>query len=207
MFDTELIINYYNSKDFLPLIDNKNINFKIYNKTNISLHNEISTKNNVEEILISNLGREAYCYLYHIVNNYNNLAETNIFIQDDFNNHQFDVSDFFSKLECNKDKPFYQFPCKYHGYNSIINRTVLDGFVSRIHLGIDRDFYIKEFAEKFNFNLIVEYTTETGAFFMVKRETILKHSKEKYKQLMEWFLLDQPYNEQVVEHSWPLIFQ
>jgi hypothetical protein len=205
MFNKELIVNYYSSKDFLSLIDHKDIKFKIYNKTKTSLYDEIGTRSNVEEIMIDNIGREAYCYLQHIINNYDSLAETNIFIQDDFNNHQFGAPDFFFKLEDNKDKPFYQFPSKYHTVPWVINRTVTNGFVSCVH--DNRDLLIKEFTEQFQFNLIPEYVTETGAFFAVKKEMILKHSKEKYKQLMEWFLLDQPYNEIVMEHSWPIVFQ
>ena len=55
MFNKELIVNYYSSKDFLSLIDHKDIKFKIYNKTKTSLYDEIGTRSNVEEIMIDNI--------------------------------------------------------------------------------------------------------------------------------------------------------
>jgi hypothetical protein len=70
---TEIVIARYNENlDWIKLLPN-DIKITIYNKG----------KNDIEYpfIPLKNIGRESHTYLYHIIMNYNNLADTTIFCQ------------------------------------------------------------------------------------------------------------------------------
>ena len=74
MFD--LVVSRYNENlDWIRISSNPNIKEKIYNKG----ANDIIE----ETILLPNIGREAQTWIFHILSNYNNLAEYTIFLQGD----------------------------------------------------------------------------------------------------------------------------
>jgi hypothetical protein len=195
----EIIINYYNSLDFIDIINCIEPDFKItvYNKSS----NIIGDLDN--EILVENIGRESHTYLNHIINNYDNLSDITIFIQDDFCNHLFNFDYFNDKLNLNQTQDFYQFPCSWRIGYGIISRNIVNGYLDLFTLPNNNS--IKEFSETFNINLPVEYTTETCAHFLVSKDRILKHSKEKYKKILEWVLSDER-NGYTMEHTWKLLF-
>ncbi len=90
--NTEIVIARYNENlDWLDKIP-KDIKITIYNKG----INDI----NRPFIQLPNIGRESHTYLYHIINNYDNLAEQTIFCQGDSIFH----SPGFIDLLFNKDK-------------------------------------------------------------------------------------------------------
>lgn len=70
--EKQVVIARYNEN--LDWINQLNLPFVIYNKGEIT---------NLPSIQLQNIGREAHSYLYHIVNNYNNLADITYFIQGD----------------------------------------------------------------------------------------------------------------------------
>jgi hypothetical protein len=201
----DLVISYYNSLDFKDLlkeIDN-DFNTFIYNKSGVELK-DLSKNHN--QIMIENIGREGHTYLTHIINNYDNLSDITIFIQDDFYNHLFRISYFMDKLNENINKPFYQYPCSWRvgdGY-STISRTIINGFLDLSSWQPD-NFAIKHFSERFGLNLPDYYVSETCAHFFVSKEKILKHSKEKYKEMLNW-LLSFDGNGYTLEHAWTIIF-
>jgi hypothetical protein len=200
----DLVINYYNSLEFKDLLNEigDDFNVNIYNKSGIEL-SDLSP--NHKQIMVDNIGREGHTYLTHIINNYDNLADLTIFIQDDFYNHLFRLSYFFDKLNENIDKTFYQYPCSWRvgdGY-STISRTIINGFIDLFTM--PNNYAIREFTEKFNLDLPNDYTTETCAHFFVSKQNILKHPKEKYINILEWLLNDER-NGFVLEHAWTIIF-
>jgi len=76
MVKTEIVIARYNENlDWLKSIP-KTIKITIYNKGN---ENNI----NYPFIKLPNIGRESHTYLYHIIHNYNQLADQTIFCQGD----------------------------------------------------------------------------------------------------------------------------
>ena len=202
----DLVINYYNSLDFKDLLNEvkDEFNVNIINKSGVEL---IDLFPNCKQIMSDNIGREGHSYLTHIINNYDNLADLTIFMQDDFYNHLFRLSYFFDKLNENMDKEFYQFPCSWRvgdGY-STFSRPVINGYVDLITTQPD-SFSVKKFAEKFELNLPSHYVSETCAFFFVKKERILRHSKEKYKNILDW-LLTFDGNGYTLEHAWTIVFR
>ena len=73
--DTSIIISRYN-EDLSWLDKYKEFNLIIYNK---GLNNIRNKFNNL--IKLPNVGRESHSWLFHIIKNYNNLSDVNIFLQ------------------------------------------------------------------------------------------------------------------------------
>jgi hypothetical protein len=75
----EIVVARYNEDlSWLEKIP-KNIKITIYNKGDVIINNI----NKAQIIPLPNIGRESHTYIYHIVKNYNNLADTTIFCQGD----------------------------------------------------------------------------------------------------------------------------
>lgn len=75
----DLVIAFYKELESIKMFKkfSKNFNYNqiLYNKSEIKL-NDLSFK----EICLPNIGLHTHTYLYHIINNYNNLSEVTIFL-------------------------------------------------------------------------------------------------------------------------------
>ena len=207
MTSCDIIVSYYNNKNFLELLDlfgNKFLyKYKVivYNKSGY----EITLKNNSIQKHLNNIGREGETYLNHIINNYSNLSEYTIFIQDDTNNHIGDYNKFvnFCNNIINKKQQFALYPSAWRVGGSVIRRTITNG-ICNLHTLPSKD-SIKICCEKYGINLPKQYTTETCAFFICHKNSILNYEKNFYIKLREW-LLSENSNGFVLEHIWKLIF-
>jgi hypothetical protein len=85
----------------------------------------------------------------------------------------------------------------------VYRRTIING-IHDLHTFPSKN-SIKIFCEKHNINLPKQYTTETCAFFICHKNSILNHEKNFYIKLREW-LLSENRNGFVLEHIWKLIF-
>ena len=65
---------------------------------------------------------------------------------------------------------------------------------------------IKQAALRLGVDLPKEYTTETCAFFLVNKETILGRPLEFYLKAIDW-VLERESHEFVLEHMWKIIFE
>jgi hypothetical protein len=97
----DIIISRYN-EDFSHWYILKDY-ITIYNKGNDIPEN---LKNIFRIINLPNVGRESHTYLYHIVSNYNNLADKTIFFQGKISDHKileleeyFGKNDFIGKID------------------------------------------------------------------------------------------------------------
>jgi hypothetical protein len=88
---TEIVVARYNENlDWLKKIKkSKDIKITVYNKGKDDI--------NVPFIPLPNIGRESHTYLYHIINNYDNLADQTIFCQGDTIFHSPDFLDLINK--------------------------------------------------------------------------------------------------------------
>ena len=81
---------------------NENINW-LLPYSNISIIYNKGDKNfskTFDSIDLPNFGRESHTYLYHIINNYDNLADRTIFFQGQINDHRvLDINSYFSNNE------------------------------------------------------------------------------------------------------------
>lgn len=208
MTSCDVIVSYYNNKNFLNLLhlfENKFLyKYKVivYNKSG----NEITLKNNSIQKHLNNIGREGETYLNHIINNYNNLSEYTIFIQDDTNNHIRDYNKFISFCNniINNKQLFALYPSTWReGDATPTRRTIINGNLDLHTLPSKNS--IKICCEKHNINLPKEYTTETCSFFICHKNSILNYEKNFYIKLREW-LFSENRNGYVLEHIWKLIF-
>ena len=207
MTSCNIIVSYYNNKNFLELLDLFETKFLykynavVYNKSG----DEIKLKKIVIHKYLENIGREGETYLNHIITNYNNLPEYTIFIQDDTNNHIPNYNKFISF--CNNiidnKQLFALYPSRWRPGYGVCRRTIING-ICNLHTLPSKD-SIKICCEKHSIYLPKWYTTETCAFFICHKNSILNHKKNFYIKLREW-LLSEHKNIFVLEHIWKLIF-
>jgi hypothetical protein len=186
-----IVVSHHSSLDFLDLSGD----LWVYNKSGKPV-------SGVTDIQISNDGREGSVYLRHIIENYDNLADKTIFIQDDLHNHQPSIDKFIEHAE--KDIDFYQFPCTWRKDNPTLHkREIVNGFIDLPT--IRNKEAIVDFCWRFNLTLPYRYETETCCFFMASRDVLRSVTKEKYKLIASW-LRENPDNEFVFEHCYKLLF-
>lgn len=216
-----LVVSHYNENlDWLNDIDSSKIEtYIVYHKLNNSnlstyLDQEQLDSNN---IALANIGREAHTYLFHIINNYHNLYDIEIFCQ---------------------GNPFE------HAFNFIETITNLDNDINFLQIGlfetiVDRD-KIKESVCNFNFNYLNNLVekdpnwTRANFFhidsiykdlfgeempkisymkpyaqFAVSKKCIHTHSLDTYKRLFEYFNDNINYNVMAwhMEYFWHLLFR
>ena len=129
-FEIEIVIARYNEDlNWINKIIDKSIKITIYNK-GLDNIKDISNKYNFTIIPLKNIGRESHTYLYHIIKNYDNLAEQTIFCQGDSIFHSPDFLKLINKY--NKDfqdiQPLsaYYWPSKVLPYGSVPDEHILD---------------------------------------------------------------------------------
>jgi hypothetical protein len=189
MKNIKIIISRYN--ECIEWTNSFKDNVIIYNKGN-----ELPSEYN--SIILPNVGREGHTYYYHIYNNYNNLADYNIFLQ---------------------GYPFDHSPNIIDNIKNILNNENLElsfEFLSDRVISCNLDFCnyhhnlpLREVYNKiFNINISnknIEFGA--GAQFIVSKETILKNSKEFYYNIIK--LLDysvNPIEGFVIERFHKIIF-
>ena len=200
----EIVVSYYNNsyyKNTIKLFPEAQV--VVYDKSMLEpcdLSGERITVHHVE-----NIGREGETYLRHIIDNYNNLNEYTMFIQDDTNNHIPDPS-VFCKIThdaIDNKKLFHHYTTTWKVGWGIYNRTICNG-----HCTLETFPYpmaIQDICQKFGIVLPYEYTTETCAFLLVHKDKIRQRPKEFYIKIKEWLLEDDSHG-YVLEHIWCLIF-
>ena len=180
-----LIISRFN-ENISWLEEIKGFEIIIYNKGE-KLSNKIFKK----IINLNNVGRESHTWLYHIVENYNNLDEINVFLQgkiDDLNCMAYkNPNDYIKKI--NK----YGFVSSRYGllgpfhwdWNVNIDKDIRykkkweNNEISRSEIGF------RNFAKKLFPKIPIIVTTSYSGCFAVKKEMILKHKIFFYKELLD----------------------
>lgn len=182
----EMVISQYN-EDIDWIYNNKLQDISIiYNKNN-TIH-----KNYKKSIILDNIGRETHTYLYHIVNNYNNLSPITIFTQA----KPFDHCNSFIEEINNLDEniSFKEFS------NALL---VVRNYKCSNHNCLQ----IKPTCDKIFKNCPETFYFSPGALFAVSKNQIHKRSLEFYKKCIR--LVDysiHPNEGYVFERVWRLIF-
>ena len=196
---------------------NENIEWlKRYKDFKIIVYNKgetLSEDYNFEVIGLENVGRESHTWLHHIVKNYNNLNEINIFLQgeiDDLNCMAYkDPNNYLKKI----DK--YGFSVSRYGLlgpfhwdwnvgilsDARYKKQWLNGEISGSELGF------RNFAKKTLPNIPFFVATSYGGCFAVKKETILQHDLIFYKKLLNILSKSKnPIEGHYMERLWCYIF-
>ena len=203
-----LIISRYSENLSWLIKYNKNFEIIIYNK------GDFYEESNFKKIIkLPNVGRESHTWLYHIVNNYHNLDDKNIFLQGRIDD-----------LDCMVYKNLNNYLDDLSKYNFSCSRLGLLGpFHWSDNLGIEKD---PRYAEKWKTNQIkksklgfrkfaknlfpnIPYfvATSYGGCFGVTKGAILSNKRTFYCDLLEILSdHDNPIEGHYMERLWCYIF-
>lgn len=216
-FDTntyEIILARYNE-------DVNWLNKKPYNDYKVICYNKgdnnIKINNLKKKIQLPNVGRESHSYLYHIINNYDNLANISIFLMgsmtDDISKKNEKLKSLFENLDSTKSV----FICQT--YNNVKNELYV--FTLQEYKSTNKNNSLKnnnktlEKAEIFPFGKWFDHYFKDkdikhvsyNSIFALNKKHILQHSKEYYINLMKQ--LENNSNPEVghyFERSWEAVF-
>lgn len=127
-----------------------------------------SNENGTKDLLLENVGREAHTYVYHIVHNYDNLADYTVFLQGNPFAHMCIVgreqlAGALADYKYTKTEPFFN-SNKHHEYTGLVKTA---------------------------FNSLYGYTLESevyftdGAQWIAKKSDILNHPRSFYQDILD----------------------
>lgn len=184
-----LVVARYN-EDIGWLEKIKGWSFTVYNK---------GPDIDVTRTSLSNIGREANTYLTHIVNNYDNLSDYTAFVQGDPFPHAPNIIEELNEfLYCSESSEFLWFKKGGHEDLDDKNYFICDSF-ARPHAYYD----LKLFGKTNNIIVPDLICFSPGAQFIVKKETILRRSKEFYSNLLRNIGNNEAY---IMERLWKYVF-
>jgi hypothetical protein len=189
----DIVIARYNENlEWLLEINDENFNIIVYNK---GVNDNFIKLSNMSIFNLDNVGREGHTYLYHIINDYNNLADITIFLPGsgnidyksritknllryikEYNNAVFLHIQRFNNV---KDE-LYNFTIDEYVSTDIQNKSLNPE--SKLDLSEIRPFG-KWYEYYFN-DIVIHHTLFWGIFSVDKRD-ISQHSKEYYEYLIQ----------------------
>jgi len=176
-YSSELVVAYYN-EDINWININDFDKIKIYDKGN-------NLDNKFETIKLENIGRETHTYIYHIIENYDNLSDLTFFTQGNPFDH---CQDFKEKI-----KLFIQ--------TWYSNTHDCDITGAPEHNGLN----IKEIADELELNIDDNITFKSGSIFSIYKDEILKHDKSYYINMLN-VIKKYKLSPWVIERLWGYIF-
>lgn len=165
------------------------------------IYSKLSEENNNAYKKIPNVGREGQTYLYHIVNNYNNLSEYTVFCQANPFDHSPNLCNDINNLyrnEALRETGFY-------GFGDISLEGPYGNFDSRHNCGLPMFYFLDLFFD-IKMRRIDSYYTIYGAQFAVHKDNILVRPIEFYKFLLKIMSYEiNPIEGFILERLWPYI--
>ena len=211
----EIVVSRYNEK--LEWLDEYPFNQFTYTVYNKGINQEFNKTNVVQIIDLPNVGRCDHTNIYHIVNNYNNLAPITVFFPGSIDGMLTKKNNAIKILENIKKYKTAIFLVSYvNNLKTHFNNFILDDWVctnsenkklnpeSKLSPAI-----LRPFGKWFNYhfgNIIVKYYCIHGILSIHKLD-IIKHPLIRYQQLLG--TLDKHSNPEVghyVERSWAALF-
>jgi hypothetical protein len=205
----DIVISYFNENlNWLQYIDYNQINrLHLYTKSNIQLLSLIKNKK-VTQYFLPNIGREAHTYLYHIINNYDKLADVVLFVQGSPN---FSPSPYrgINKLI----QPFCSVPMLSHSNNFKYSNDLYLNENNKILLWnknklLDTNFTFTEWFTKFIDKTYPSFPMKIyfEANFGVSKQKILSRDLDYYKRLISQLSENNTEAAHFLERSWYYIF-
>lgn len=216
MENIEIVISRYNENlEWLNEYPFNEFTYTVYNKG----VNSDFEKNRVNKIItLPNVGRCDHTYLYHIVKNYNNLANITVFfpgsihlpnkkgkainILERIKNNKYQSAIFVGEYTVNLKEKFYNFKLDHWSPSDTDNAKLCTN--NNLYPCLVRPFG-KWYQLHFG-NLIVNHYSINSLFSIDKRD-ILKHPKSRYTFLLKQLgVHDNPEVGHYIERSWSAIF-
>lgn len=170
----DLIVSRYNENiDWLKNISVDRV--YLYNKGETCHTNEIK---------LPNIGREAHTYVYHLLNNYHNLSDYNIFCQGDPMGHGgLNTLRLINEIKTTDQKINFKWLVEDSG-------LFVSNFFGKPHH--HTTLYMKRFFERVGLNVIDDgdFNFGPGAQFVVSKELIMRHPQSFYETLLGQFNVD-----------------
>ena len=182
---TVVVARYNESLEWTSNISNTRTKCIIYNKG--------SKLDHIGPIIhLPNVGREGHTYLYHIINNYDNLSEYTMFLQ----GQPFDHTPYLESILASDEwkKPFHVMSA------NIFNLTVNCDSNPYTMLELYNILFNRKKTE-------FSFWFGAGSQFCVSRATIRSRSKEFYQKIYAILARDvNPIEGHAIERFWPMIF-
>jgi hypothetical protein len=197
----QIVVARYN-EDIKWLLPFKDI-VVIYNKGNFD-----PLLNNFNIVNLKNYGRESHTYLYHIINNYDNLTDKVIFFQGKIDDHKIlEIEEYFGKDD---------FIGKFNGLNIDNLKKKIDHFGKwkkdlkdgnlNLSLYTPYDWIINNIGIILDPKLVVSKVV-WGANFSLSKELILLKPKIFYQNILRYIDYHiNPEEGHFLERAWYLIF-
>jgi len=209
----DLVIAYYR-EDLNWLNELNHINFRkiyIYNKGNNLI---LNINRNFIEIKLNNIGKCDHTYLYHIIENYNDLGDVIIFTTGGLHNNRYEMFHRILYYTLNTyNSVFYDHGWSQNVKNDLYNFTINNYFSSDPNNKEELDILVPSKIRPFglwyekHFPDIIINRVNYGGIFSVSCNHIHHRSLENYKILINEFL---NYNNLEVSHyferAWIAIF-
>jgi Protein of unknown function (DUF3431) len=210
----QIVISRYNENlEWINEFPFNKFTYIVYNK---GINDNFEKKNVTKIINLPNIGRCDHTYLYHIVNNYNNLNVINVFLPGSLNiEHKktnakkllnnilkYRTAIFLGTLSGDIQKEFNDFTLDNWCCTDLANKQINDE--TKLLPAIIRP-YGKWFKYHFG-NIKVKYYCINGIFSIHKMD-ILKHKKIRYIKLLR--AVERHSNPEVghyIERSWAALF-
>jgi hypothetical protein len=190
---------------------NENLNWLIPFKDICIIYNKGDNSpllNNFYNVRLPNYGRESQTYLYHIVNNYDNLAEKTIFFQGRIDDHKitdiesyFNYDDFSGKINVlimnslkKKIDHYGKWKDEYNNGSMKISKYTPFDWIKNI-IGIEVD------------DSLIHSNVVWGANFSISKKLILQKPKIFYQNILRFLDFHiNPEEGHFLERAWYLIF-
>lgn len=196
----QIIVARYNENiDYLEVFNDIIV---VYNKGNDDIN---PIYKNVIKLI--NVGRESHTYLYHIINNYHNLAERTFFMQGIINDHK--ILEF---IEYFKNKPFIGKISNL--YIELLKKPI--EFDKKYLISLKNGFLLRSKYTPYQFiqNILgidisndIKFDMIWGANFVVSRDLIHKKPIEFYINIIKYLeFYNNPEEGHFFERSWCLIY-
>jgi c-di-AMP phosphodiesterase-like protein len=211
----EIVISRYNEK--LNWLNNKLFNYPviIYNK---GVNNNFYKPSQHKIIKLKNIGRTSHTILYHIIKNYDNLADITVFLHGSSDHERkYNHVKKLMKLVKKTNKSVFFSPVYYDSIQTQLYDFIMDEYASS-----DKDNYklnnektlvksnIRPFGKwydnMFGSNVITHHCAETD-LIAVSKKHILQHPIDHYKRLIkETKMGSNPETGHYFERSWEAVF-
>jgi len=224
MNNIEIVVSRYSENlDWLSQEPFSKYPVTIYNKGN---HDNFNHSSNIIKVVnLPNIGLEVHSFLYHIINNYDNLSDITAFFQGSISSSVDKyrrARDVVIESE-NRNTSILSCPILIHNYFDLTNFTIdYHPFSNEINRtegsNLTHPCKIRPFGKWFNEIFNKWHSTENGDVtslnniswnhvFSVKREHILRKPKEYYEYLLSFVEEGlQPEAVHYFERAWALVF-
>ena len=202
---TRLVIAKY-KEDISWINKIKNHNITVYDKSEDPIKDSIK---------LPNVGREGHTFLYHIVQNYDNLDDITVFLQGNpFEHIQVIMGwQYFNLPNAKYPPPLTSEELNKMCFkidNEINKNSKLSSFYQVIHnvpFNTNGGNVNKHLSEILNVNLNYSmYTCVPGAQFIVPKKYILNRTKEEWKKALDLLSLNETWRGYSHEISWFYLF-